>query len=229
MRILALETTERLATVAALCEGKLLAEAAIRPGERSAQGLAPALKQVLQQALWQPREVELVAVASGPGSFTGLRVGVTTAKTFAYAVGAEVLGVNTLEVIARRAPAEVSALAVALDAQRQQVFAAEFRRDETGQFQWHQPTQVVDQQQWLASLRPPLAVSGPVLAKLRSAVPAGVTVLDASRWTATAAAVGAVALRHYRAGARSDLWQLAPNYFRESAAEEKWRARQPPG
>ncbi len=70
--------------------------------------------------------MKLVAVAVGPGSFTGLRVGVTTVKLFAYAVGAEVLGINTLEVIAAQAPDEIGDVWAVLDALRGEIIAAYF-------------------------------------------------------------------------------------------------------
>lgn len=100
MRILALETTDRIGSVAALSGSNPLLQLALHSGQRSAQALAPAVRDLLEQVGWMPDEVELVAVSVGPGSFTGLRVGVTMAKVFAYAVGAEVLGINTLEAIA---------------------------------------------------------------------------------------------------------------------------------
>ncbi|HBO44409.1 MAG TPA: tRNA (adenosine(37)-N6)-threonylcarbamoyltransferase complex dimerization subunit type 1 TsaB, partial [Planctomycetaceae bacterium] len=89
MRVLAIETTERVGTVA-LSEGdRLVVQRSLDAGQRSAQSLAPAVVQTLADAGWKPEDVELVAVTVGPGSFTGLRVGVTTAKTFAYGVGAQ--------------------------------------------------------------------------------------------------------------------------------------------
>src|SRR5205823_153504 len=80
----------------------------------------------LATANWLPKEVELVAVTVGPGSFTGLRIGVTTAKAFAYAIGAEVVGVNTLDALAAQALPSPSPLWAILDAQRQELFAAKF-------------------------------------------------------------------------------------------------------
>ena len=123
-RTLALETSGLSGSVAACDGGRLLAERELAQGSRSAQSLAPALRQLLAQVGWQARDVHRVAVTVGPGSFTGLRVGVTTAKAFAYAVGAEVIGINTLDVIAAQAPVEAARVAVALDAQRQELFAA---------------------------------------------------------------------------------------------------------
>ena len=90
-----------------VCDANLLAELSLDHTQRSAQSLAPAIEALLTQVGWLPRDVQLVAVSVGPGSFTGLRVGVTTAKVFAYAVGAEVLGIDTLEAHRRRSPGRV--------------------------------------------------------------------------------------------------------------------------
>jgi len=226
VRILAVETTERIASVAALQQGQLLHQQTTPPEQRSAQALAPAIQSVLEHVAWQPSDVQLVAVPVGPGSFTGLRVGVTTAKTFAYAVEAEVLGVNTLEVIAQLAPAEIGELEVVMDAQRQQLFAGRFARDTSGHFQWRETTHIVNEADWLARLATsPVAVTGPGLRKLRARLPENTPVVDPAQWAPTAAAVGELAWRMYEAGQRDDLWKLAPQYFRASAAEDKWRER----
>ena len=72
---------------------------------------------------WKPGEVQLIAVTVGPGSFTGLRIGVSTAKALAYALATPLIGVNTLEVILRQAPAGLPRLQAVLDAQRYELFA----------------------------------------------------------------------------------------------------------
>src|SRR5690242_11366028 len=106
-----------------MADDKLLAEIELNPSLRSASSLAPAMKELLARAEWRPTDVQLTAVTVGPGSFTGLRIGVTTAKTFAYAVGSAVVGVNTLEAVARRAAAETrQRLSAVLDAGRGQLF-----------------------------------------------------------------------------------------------------------
>ena len=118
MRILALETTERIGSVAASDGDNLLLCNDLNRDERGAQSLAPGIRDLLDQVGWGPADVELVAVTQGPGSFTGLRIGLTTAKVFAYATGAALLGIDTLRVIAARTPDNVDDLAVAIDAQR---------------------------------------------------------------------------------------------------------------
>ena len=85
------------------------------------------MEAVLETVGWKPGDVELVAVTIGPGSFTGLRVGLATAKTFAYAVGARMLGVDTLETIAAGVPGDVAAVSAVIDAQRGRGRIATFR------------------------------------------------------------------------------------------------------
>lgn len=224
VRILAIETSGMAGSVAALEDNRLIAELTLAPQQRSARSLAPGMKGLIEQALWQPRDVQLVAVAVGPGSFTGLRVGVTTAKTFAYAVSAEVLGVNTLAAVAENSPADVQRLSCVIDAQRGQFYTAEFVRDAAGLLVPACETHIIDRDAWLAQTgecTEPIAVSGPAIRQLAAGIPPSVHILAEQHWTPTAAAVGRLAARSYAAGLRDDLWKLVPNYYRRSAAEEK--------
>jgi tRNA threonylcarbamoyladenosine biosynthesis protein TsaB len=225
MRILALETTERVGSVAAWHGDKLLLQNDLAPHQQSARSLAPGLRDLLGQIGWRPGDVELVAVSRGPGSFTGLRVGVTAAKTFAYAVGAEVLGVDTLETIAAGTPDGVSRLAVAVDAQRGDVVVQPFERGEDGWLEPVEPARLIPADEWFAGLAAGWSVSGPVLHKLLGSIPSHVVPLDAACWRPTAANVARLAARDYAAGRRDDLWGLVPNYSRRPAAEEKWAKR----
>jgi len=224
MRILAIESAELAGSVAALSNDQLLAQSELDASKRSAQTMAAGIVDLLHGVGWQPREVELIAVATGPGSFTGLRVGVTTAKMYAYAVGARVMGVSTLEAIAEQAPAGIRDLWAIIDAQREQVFAAQFSRADGGLWNWIGETLLLDDAAWLSQLSPGVAVSGPGLAKLSPRVPHEVAQLDRLLWSPKAAAVGKLAWQQYQSGRRDDLGALVPHYFRPSAAEEK-RAR----
>jgi tRNA threonylcarbamoyladenosine biosynthesis protein TsaB len=221
MRILALETTEKIGSVAAMDGDKLLAELKLDQSQRSAQSLAPAVQALLKQVGWTPDDVQLVAVSVGPGSFTGLRVGVTTAKLFAYAVGAEILGVNTLEAIAAAAPDDVTEISAVLDAQRGELVERRFVRGPGGWFEPIAAERLVDTDIWLKELPPGIAVSGPVLTKLIELLPSEVRQLDRESWPPRAAMVARLAARDYANGRRDDLWKLVPHYCRRSAAEEK--------
>jgi tRNA threonylcarbamoyladenosine biosynthesis protein TsaB len=224
-RILAIETSGRHGSVAALAGesgvAKPIGQIVLTPDQRTAQALAPATKQLLSDVRWSPGDVELVAVAVGPGSFTGLRIGVTTAKAFAYAVGAEVVGVNTLHALATQAPPSDAPFWTVSDAQRQELFASKFVVGENLGVRIECDTKIIPQDRWLAELRAGDRVIGPALKRLASRLPAGVEALPEEYWQPMAIAVGQVAWKAYQSGKRDDVWKLAPNYYRLSAAEEK--------
>ena len=215
MRVLALETSDKTGSVAALDGDQLLVELELNPAQRSAQSLAPALKALWSKVGWTTSDLELITVTVGPGSFTGLRVGVTTAKMLAYLSHAAVVGVNTLEVIAAQTPVEA-----VLDAQRQELFVGRFVR-EADSIRPTAETKIVRSEQWLASLPPGMRVTGPGLKKLEDRLPAAVQIIDRSLWTPMAATVGRIGFQHFQSGQRDDFWKLVPNYYRRSAAEEK--------
>jgi tRNA threonylcarbamoyladenosine biosynthesis protein TsaB len=221
MHILAIETTDRSGSVAALDDDRVVAEIDLDPTMRSAQSLAPGIASLLEHVGWNPREIRLVAVATGPGSFTGLRVGVTTAKLIAYATDAQVQGVNSLEAIAWQAPPEVGDVWAVIDAQREQLFAGHFLRAASGVWQSTGEIQLIDNAAWLNLLLPGQSLSGPAVAKFLGKLPAEVRQVDQSLWAPKAAAVGRLAWRQYQSGARDDVFSLVPKYYRRSAAEEK--------
>jgi tRNA threonylcarbamoyladenosine biosynthesis protein TsaB len=226
MRILAIETSGRDGSLAALEAAdagqastratRVVSEVAITGPERTAQMLAPRLREMLEAIGWEAKSIGLVCVAVGPGSFTGLRIGVTTAKTFAYAVGAEVVGVDTLAVIASQAPKSESPLWVVMDAQRGELFATKFIEGKM-----EGAPRVLTQQEWKRLLAAGDLVSGPGLKRLSIDLPDGVSFVDQSSWQPMAAAVGQLGWREYSAGRKDDLWKMVPLYYRLSAAEEK--------
>lgn len=224
LRILALETAGLSGTVAALSGDRVLAESELTAGTRSAQSLAPGIAELWRDVGWRASDVELIAVTIGPGSFTGLRVGVTTAKTLAYATGAAVLGIDTLETIASQSPADIDEIWTVLDAQRSELFAARWKRADTQDplaWQAAAPAAIVDGGTWAAGRSPGVAVSGPPLRRWRDRLPAEAIVVAEEHWQPQAATVGRLAWRKHVAGHKQDLWTLSPNYLRLSAAEEK--------
>jgi tRNA threonylcarbamoyl adenosine modification protein YeaZ len=148
-----------------------------------------------------------------------------TAKAFAYAVGAQVVGIGTLEAIAARSPAEALLVATAIDAQRGEVYAGLFSRDQAGQLIAASDVRIVESATWLAGLPPGVVVTGPALVKFAEQVPPQATVAPHSCWSPDAAAVGRLAAARIQRGMADDLWSLAPLYLRRSAAEEKLEAR----
>ncbi|MBL8830305.1 MAG: tRNA (adenosine(37)-N6)-threonylcarbamoyltransferase complex dimerization subunit type 1 TsaB, partial [Planctomycetaceae bacterium] len=217
-------TSGQSGSVAALVGEQVVAQITLDPQRRSAQTLAPAMRELLVQAGWQPAMVDVVGVAVGPGSFTGLRVGVTTAKTFAYAVGCRVVAINTLDVIAEQAqpqvPLEMSRLSVVIDAQRGDVFARLYERGAVDTWQPVSPAAIQSHDAWRASLGSSTAVSGPALEKLAPSLSPEVIVMPRELWSPEAVTVGRLAARCASREQFDDVWQLAPLYMRRSAAED---------
>jgi tRNA threonylcarbamoyladenosine biosynthesis protein TsaB len=226
VRILAIETSSKSGSVATLEKGQALRQEELDPALRSARTLSPAIQGVLRATDWTPRDVQLVAVAIGPGSFTGLRLGVMTAKAFAFAVDAQVLGVGTLDTIAARAEIAAPRIAVAIDAQRDEVYAGFFARDDAGDLAEQGAAEIIAIERWLALLEAGMLVTGPALVKLPDRLPQGVAVAPSRTWLPDAATVGRLAAAKFASGARDDVFRLAPVYLRRSAAEEKWAARE---
>ena len=210
------------ASASASC-ANVLSQRLLAADQRSAQTLTPAMAEVLADAGRKAGDVELVAVTVGPGSFTGLRVGVTAAKTFAYATGCQCSGVDTLEVIAEQASGQPSAsgeVHAVLDAQRKELFLARFRWQE-GALVRLEDNRIVPVESWLAGLAPGTVVTGGGIDRLIDRLPPGAIAVPPHLGQPQAIMVGKLAWRQFQAGRRDDLWKLAPQYLRPSAAEEK--------
>src|SRR2546430_466064 len=134
-RLLILETSGRRALVGVAAGGRVLGVRVLEEGRRNARDLAPAVAALLREQGWAARGLDAVLVSRGPGSYTGLRVGVMSAKTLAYATGCALVGVDTFAAIAVRAPAEATQLWVIADALQGQIYLQRFARDAGGTWQ----------------------------------------------------------------------------------------------
>ena len=219
MRVLAIETASPPGSVALLESEHVVHYQPLDKSKRTTEHFAVAIQSSLQQAQWSPAAVDLVAVCSGPGSFTGLRIGVTAAKTFAYAAAAEVLAVNTLELLASQVEAAGEIVAV-LDAQRGQIFSSTFIAA-GGLLQEVEPTAIWDAGAWLAARRGGQTITGQGLKSLREKLASEILVANGETWQPRADYLARLAAQKYVAGERQDFWQLKPRYYRKSAAEEK--------
>ena len=235
MKTLAIDTSLAAGTVAAL-DGARLAERPLgAPGEH-ARLVTAALVDAAAVLGWAPRDAELVAVIRGPGSFTGLRVGVATAKALAWTSGARLVAVSGFEIaacVARAAAGWPEApVHVAFDAGRGDVFAATALPATTSPTGWAVgPAGLVPLADWIDSLAAGALVAGPALdadacGRLAATRPDLLLAPPGSR-AATAAAAGRAALLRAAAGHTDDPATLVPDYLRPSYADEKVPAATP--
>lgn len=136
MKILAIDTSNQPLSVAVLEDGNLLSQATCTKTKNHSVKLLPLIERLMEDAKLKPCELDRIVVAKGPGSYTGLRIGVATAKTLAYTLDKELAGVSSLEVLAAAFPkTEKSVLVPLFDARRGNVFAGAYRYDENGLLQ----------------------------------------------------------------------------------------------
>ncbi len=221
MLLLALETSGLSGSVALWQDGVVTERSLATEGRRHAQTLIAELKALLDDRGVALKSIDGIAVSIGPGSFTGLRVGVVAAKTIAYAIGCGVLAIDTLASFAEQAPTEWPRVSVISDAQRGDLFVGEYARDSDGQFVAMTPVRIIAGETFVAGLTSTDIVLGPS-ARRWETVADGPTFIH-EPWSLQPFATGVVKLaaRRWIAGDRSDLWKLAPLYIRPSAAEEK--------
>lgn len=129
MKILAFETSAKAASVALMENGKLLGESYQNTGLTHSQTLMVMAEDLLKACSLTAADVEAVAVAAGPGSFTGVRIGVAAAKGFAWGGELPCYGVSTLEAMARNLGQYAGFVVPVMDARRNQVYTAVFQAE----------------------------------------------------------------------------------------------------
>src|SRR5262245_12524870 len=133
MNLLALDTsTHNAALIVLRADGRTFAFVG-DAAERHGRGLVPRIQELLRDSGLVPRDLDAIGVGLGPGSYTGVRVGLTTAKTLAYALGKPLVGLDSLEMIAQNAPGSVRRVSVVADAQRGDLSEAAFIRQSQGE------------------------------------------------------------------------------------------------
>jgi len=129
MKILALDSSAVVASVA-LCDGEtLLAEYTLNNGNTHSETLLPMIETMLSHFGITVDEIDLFAASNGPGSFTGVRIGVSTLKGLAFAKNTPCVGVSTLEALAENVTSLGGLICPVMNARRAQVYTALFRSD----------------------------------------------------------------------------------------------------
>lgn len=129
MKILAIDSSAVSASAALAEDGKLLGEYFLNTGLTHSETLMPMIQSILRCAKVPPKDVGLFAVASGPGSFTGIRIGIASVKGLAMPFGTPCAGVSTLEAIAQNLAHLRAAVCAVMDARCGQVYNALFRAE----------------------------------------------------------------------------------------------------
>ena len=217
-RWLLLETSE-VARAGLALDGRIVDSVELPKGREYNRELVPAVSSLLGAQNWKPADLTGIAVATGPGSYTGLRIGLMLAKTLAYATGCHSVAVPSFHWLAALVP-DASEVDVIADALKQTVYAQKFGPADTdgvrAPLDGLRAEKVAD---WARRLRDGQAVTGPGLDLHFAAVPAKIRLVR-SRSADVLTALLAVA-RTMPELSLAELFSLEPLYVRGSSAEEK--------
>ena len=224
MLLLAFETSAKAASVALFDDQKLLGESYQNTGLTHSQTLMVMAEDLIKQCGHTPAHITHTAVAAGPGSFTGVRIGVAAAKGFAWGKELPCYGVSTLEAMALGLGIWNGTVVCAMDARRAQVYNAVFKVT-NGQYRRITEDRAIS----LAELGEELnAIDGPIYlvgdgAALCKRTLADMDLILPPEWKQhqRAVGVGLAAFSAIERGESGDAAALAPNYLRLSQAERE--------
>jgi tRNA threonylcarbamoyladenosine biosynthesis protein TsaB len=193
---------------------------------RHARDLSATVGGLLAGEQLRPADLCGVMVSVGPGSYTGLRVGVMSAKTLAYATGCRVVAVPTFAAIASRAPAEAGALWVIADALQGLIYRQQFGRGADG---WRpiDELRIESVEEWLRSLTAGAWVSGPGMTPYAERIPPTCPLVPEADREPSIESLFRIG-RGITPATREELLRLEPLYLRGSSAEEKAKGKAHP-
>ena len=217
LRILGIETATRAASVAVIFDGKVVAETLRESPQSFSETLMPQVEEVIKIS-GAFENLDAVAVSIGPGSFTGLRIGLATAKALAYAWGIKIIGVPTLQAMAYNFPA--SKVLPLIDAQKNRAYCQLF--DKTSALSQLEVRPIDEAITWAGTLDGEIFLCGDVLHKIKIPLPPNVRLapphLRMPRASSVAICAGEL-------GKVDNVMNLEPLYVRRAEAEILWEKR----
>lgn len=232
MQVLAIESATNVAGLALVAEEKVIAEATLNTGKTHSQRLMPMLARLLEEAELELADLDGIVVSGGPGSFTGLRIGMATAKGLAYAAQKPLVTVSTLDSLALNCAGRSELICPILNARRNEVYSAVYRVDSPGELQFVMPYGALPPKELIAFFRQreePVVFLGdgvPVFGDLllqelgpRCELASPLDSLP------RAAALGWLGIKKLKNGEVADLITAKPFYIRPSEAEVTWQQK----
>jgi tRNA threonylcarbamoyladenosine biosynthesis protein TsaB len=153
MKVLAIDTSNLVMGIAVLDEGKVLGEYITNLKKNHSIRVMPAIEQLMKETGVKPAELDRIVVAKGPGSYTGVRIGVTIAKTLAWTLKKELVGISSLEVLAQSGKYFNGFTVPLFDARRTQLFTGVYGQADSGEFENLWEDRIILLKDWLEKLQ----------------------------------------------------------------------------
>lgn len=229
MKVLGLDTSTLMTTCAVIDEGRLLGEYSLSQDMSHSEKLVPMIKEMLDSVSLKIKDIDLFAVSIGPGSFTGLRIGMATIKAFAHLADKPVVGISTLEALAYNLPFNKIVVPM-IDARRNRVYTGIYTWED-GILKTIKEPDVIEITELLSILEDyeSLVVNGngATMHKdlIRETLKEKVKFSTAGQNACKAASICELAMVKYKEGIVDDYFTMAPDYLRESQAQRELREK----
>lgn len=231
MKILAIDTSTMLGGIAIMDESLLIAESRLNVKSTHSERLMTEIEHCLKQSGIKISDIDVFAVATGPGSFTGLRIGLSTVKGFSYATGKQIVSVPTLEALAWNFPYSRHPVCTMLDARKKEVYASLFKWEGENFTRLINETSAKPEEFARDALRVThddkfiFAGEGAALYRDKIIEVMGEKAIFASpeKTVPSPANVAVLGFKKAKAGEFSEPISLIPMYIRKSEAEVKWK------
>ena len=221
MTILGIEAATRVASVAVVSDEKILAEISQEAKLTHSETLLPQIEQALRIA--KIETVDAVAVSIGPGSFTGLRIGLATAKALSYAWQIKIIGVPTMQAISYHFPTSNAVIIPMLDAQKNRAYFQKFQACKPlSEIEVKNIDEIVTS---AGEIDAEIFLCGEVLNKIKIELPPNVKIAPLNCRMPRAVNVALCGKDLIDAGEISNVMNMEPLYIRRSEAEELWERR----
>lgn len=231
MIILSVDSATPVAGVAIIDENKILAENFLNTGNTHSQQLLPLIKETLNRTKITLNDIDGIAVSIGPGSFTGLRIGLATAKGLAQVKGIKIVAIPTLDALAQNLAGTSAYICPILNARKSEVYTALYETTSSGlnrisKYEALKPLALCGK---LKGLDKAITFLGDGVLEYQELIASGLG--EQAQWAPLqnllprASSLAVLGLKELKQGNFEDVFSLKPFYLRKSEAEIKWEAK----
>ena len=224
-KVLLLETSGSSGIVALGFGTTIVSHRVLEIAKRHVSDMAPAIAEMLKECGWEAKNLDAIATGIGPGSYTGLRIGLMSARTLAMMTGARLLGISTFEILAQHC-LEVghAKIEIIADAQQDKIYAQRFENNNRKLISTSE-LKIVSAAEWIANRDINFAIAGPGVTKVQPLTQAKEGMVVEQSGNINKESFLALALKKLFSHHSDDPLSLQPLYLRRSSAEEQWDKR----
>ncbi|MGI6224768.1 MAG: tRNA (adenosine(37)-N6)-threonylcarbamoyltransferase complex dimerization subunit type 1 TsaB [Peptococcales bacterium] len=231
MIILSVDSATPVAGVAIIDENRILAESFLNTGNTHSEQLLPLIQETLKRVKLSLKDIDGIVVSIGPGSFTGLRIGLATTKSLAQVTNTKLVAIPTLDALAHNVVGSGTLICPILNARKSEVYTALYEESggEINRISEYEAIKPLALCERLRNLDQPVTFLGDGVFEYRNLITSQLE--GQAKWAPLqnllprASALAVLGLKELKQGNFADVFTLTPFYLRKSEAEIKWEAK----